>query len=183
MTKIIYRNYIFESISSGDIPEVLYHGSSQMFSKFELGYSELGQNLNKYGYGIYLTDTIELAEYYSEGTESYLYECRIPRNSTIIEWDLNVDENLYRTVANNLAKAGYSDDAEKLIVELDEYGDTISADSLYNIVSDVIGSENASKLFIKSRIDGFTVKDIHNRGVIYVILDPTQIKILDVQQK
>jgi len=181
MRKIVYRNFIFEAITSEMIPETLYHGSRQEFSKFELGHSDLGENLNKYGYGIYLTDTIGLAEYYAQGEESYIYECKIPRFSmNLVMWDENVDETVYRKVAHALEIQGYESDSESLIRELDEYGDTISADALYNIVKDLMGQENASKLFMQCGVDGFIANDINNRGRIYVILDPSRIKIVDV---
>lgn len=183
MRRIVYRNYIFEALDSDMIPETLYHGSNQRFTRFELGHSNLGQNLNKFGYGIYLTDNVDLATYYSEGSESYIYECKLPRSlMTFIDWDDNVDEDLYRKVANALASLGHESDAESLIEELDQYNETISADSLYNIVKDIIGDESASKLFLKCGVDGFVANDINHRGRIYVVLDPSRIKIVDVQE-
>jgi hypothetical protein len=184
MRKIVYCNFIYESITPEMIPEVLYHGSTQKFDRFELGHSDLGENLNKFGYGVYLTDTEDLASYYANGKESYIYQCSIPRFSmNLIEWDDNVDEFLYRKVANSLSALGYESDAESLIEELNSYGDTISTDSLYNITKDLIGEEEASKLFIKCGVDGFVANDINNRGRIYVILDPSRIKIVDVQAR
>ena len=49
MRRIVYRNYIFEALDSDMIPETLYHGSNQRFTRFELGHSNLGQNLYTMG--------------------------------------------------------------------------------------------------------------------------------------
>lgn len=177
---IVYKDYVFESV---DIPDILYHGSNELFDKFALGKSSLGQNLNKYGHGIYLTDSIELAEYYSEGKSSYIYSCKIPRNLNLISWSDNVDESLYIGVANTLSKLGYESDSEQLLEDFQNYNETISADSLYNIVETIVGVDNVNNVFLKNGVDGFTADDISNRGKIYVILNPEFIRILNVDEK
>jgi hypothetical protein len=39
------------------MPKILYHGSDAVFDHFDLAMAGTGDGKNKYGYGIYLTDT------------------------------------------------------------------------------------------------------------------------------
>lgn len=178
MTKILFKNYIFES--SSNIPEILYHGSNKQFDKFEINHSDLGKNGLKYGIGVYLTDSIDLAEYYASGDQSYVYECKIPMSLNLIEWDDNVEDSTYLKLCNQLSQNGFDEDSEKLLEDYRSYGDTVSANAFYNIIKDIIGSKKVNELFLNSNIDGFISNDIHGRGRIYTILNPTKIKILSV---
>ena len=63
--------------------QIYYHGSSVLFSKFDLSHALEGDGKVKFGYGVYLTSSFKSAAHYSE-TKSrpaithYVYTVEIP---------------------------------------------------------------------------------------------------------
>lgn len=61
---------------------VFYHGSSTLFTKFDLSHVLEGDGKVKFGYGVYLTSSFKSAAHYSgankEATTHYVYTVEIP---------------------------------------------------------------------------------------------------------
>lgn len=62
--------------------ELFYHGSSALFSKFDLSHILEGDGKIKFGYGVYLTSNMRSAAHYSGANKSanthYVYSVLIP---------------------------------------------------------------------------------------------------------
>ena len=63
--------------------QIFYHGSSVLFSKFDLSHALEGDGKVKFGYGVYLTSSFKSAAHYSEtksrpATTHYVYTVEIP---------------------------------------------------------------------------------------------------------
>lgn len=168
--------------TENDIPKILYHGSNFNFSKFDLKFIGKGEGLQKFGFGIYLTDTEELSNFYTtqlKGTQ-IIYKCRIPSDSRLYEWDSPVDDYLHNKFINYLNENDFEKDAEKLQDEYEQYNEYMDFESYYKILSHLVGSpKKASESFVNFGIDGCMSNDISNRGKIYVIFDASLIKIID----
>ena len=179
-----FKQFLKENIqpSEEEIPSILYHGSNYDFSKFDLAHIGKGEGMQKFGYGVYLTNTKKLAKFYAtqlKGTQ-ILYECRIPKDSRLYEWDSIVDEYLFNKVHNYLIKHDFEEDAERIQKEFEDYDEYMEFEAYYRIVSHLFGGDKqASKIFNDLNIDGCVANDRHNRGKIFVIFDPTNIKILE----
>ena len=62
---------------------IFYHGSSVLFSKFDLSHALEGDGKVKFGYGVYLTSSFKSAAHYSEtksrpATTHYVYTVEVP---------------------------------------------------------------------------------------------------------
>jgi len=164
------------------IPKILYHGSNYDFSKFDLKFVGKGEGLQKFGYGIYLTDTEELSNFYAtqlKGTQ-IIYQCRIPSDSRLYEWGSPVDDYLHNKYIRYLNDNDFEKDAEKLQDEYEQYNEYMEFENYYKILSHLVGSpKKSSEIFVELGVDGCISDDIKNRGKIYVIFDTSLIKIID----
>lgn len=75
-----------------------YHGSSALFSKFDLAHVLTGAAKVKFGYGVYLTSSFKSAAHYSgankEATTHYVYTVEIP--------DITVDNHIaFKQIVNS----------------------------------------------------------------------------------
>lgn len=176
-----FKTFYLKETENG-IPKILYHGSNFNFSKFDLKFIGKGEGLQKFGFGIYLTDTEELSNFYAtqlKGTQ-IIYKCRIPSDSRLYEWDSPVDDYLHNKFINYLNENDFEKDAEKLQDEYEQYNEYMDFESYYKILSHLVGSpKKASESFVNFGIDGCISNDISNRGKIYVIFDASLIKIID----
>lgn len=86
-----YGSMLMESLSS----KLVYHYATVDHGKFDIGFIGTGEELAKYGMGIYFTSTLESAQHYQRnGTGSgVIYECKIFLDgaSNLIDWDAGVD--------------------------------------------------------------------------------------------
>ena len=61
---------------------IFYHGSSVLFSKFDLAHALEGDGKVKFGYGVYLTSSFKSAAHYSGANKSatthYVYTVEVP---------------------------------------------------------------------------------------------------------
>jgi hypothetical protein len=71
----------------------LYHGSGKKFTNFSNEYVNTGEEVQKYGYGIYLTDSIEIAKYYADRAagNGYVYVAKVSNSLNIVNWDESID--------------------------------------------------------------------------------------------
>lgn len=177
-----FKQFYLQESSDVTIPKILYHGSNYDFSKFDLSHVGKGEGLQKFGFGVYLTDTEKLSNFYAtqlKGTQ-IIYQCRIPSDSRLYEWDSSVDDFLHNKFIKYLTDNDFEEDAEKLQDEYEQYNEYMDFKSYYKILSHLVGSpKKASETFVKFGIDGCVANDIQKRGTIYVIFDASLIKIID----
>jgi len=65
---------------------ILFHGSKQLFEKFDLSHALEGDGKCKFGYGVYITDRFETGAHYAPGNEKvinpdttyYVYTVEVP---------------------------------------------------------------------------------------------------------
>lgn len=82
----------------------LYHGTGAKFDQFSNDAINTGEAVQKYGYGIYLTDNIEIARYYANraaGT-GYVYTVRVPNSLNIVDWNESIDPYTVSEMAKKL---------------------------------------------------------------------------------
>lgn len=177
-----FKQFYLQESSDVTIPKILYHGSNYDFSKFNLSHVGKGEGLQKFGFGVYLTDTETLSNFYAtqlKGTQ-VIYQCRIPSDSRLYEWDSPVDDFLHNKFIKYLTDNDFEEDAEKLQDEYEQYNEYMDFESYYKILSHLVGSpKKSSEVFVKFGIDGCVANDIQKRGTIYVIFDTSLIKIID----
>jgi len=170
--------------------KVLYHGSAYSFNKFDLNKVGTGDGLNKYGFGLYFADNIELAEYYARENflgkkhqGMFLYEVKINGLENFYEWDQLIPENIYLDIANKLEENGYDEDANNMKEELESYRETYNLDQTYGILRDTFKSDKkASEFLYDLNVYGSIADDIQGRGKIYVAYSDSLIKILNVEK-
>lgn len=178
--QLSYKQHLYEEQVT--IPNTLYHGSKYDFSSFDLSKIGTGEGLQKYGYGIYLTNSLTLAEYYATQIRknSTIYTVKVPLNFRIYDWDGEIDDWLQSEIVDSLESKGYERDAMQIVEEYESYREYITMNQLYDIVSHVVGSPiEASKMFSDLGLDGVKAEDIQGRGQIFVIFNPERLRIID----
>jgi hypothetical protein len=84
-------NMLMESTGS----KLVYHYATMDHGKFDIGFVGTGEELAKYGMGIYFTSTLESARHYQRNGkgDGVIYECKIflDGQSNILDWDALVD--------------------------------------------------------------------------------------------
>ena len=82
---------------------IFYHGSSVLFSKFDLAHALEGDGKVKFGYGVYLTSSFKSAAHYSGANKSatihYVYTVDV--NGKTISLQTSLDEYII-TAGNNI---------------------------------------------------------------------------------
>lgn len=189
MTQVVNGDLLNEQV-----PNELYHGSANEFSRFDASQIGSGAGNAVHGYGIYLTDSRDVAEYYANdlsfGKGGLIYTVRIPSNLNLLGWEEEIDEMTARDIRDEFET--YIDDASEMddlddVLGLSEdyYGEHPTMSSLYDYLQDVLGSnQKATQLLLYSNIDGvqFNSKENGTNATNYTIFDPERIKILDVEQ-
>jgi hypothetical protein len=97
----------------------LYHGSGKKFENFSNEYVNTGEEVQKYGYGIYLTNSIEIAKYYADRAAGvgYVYAVQIPNSLNVVDWNESIDTYTVSEMAKQLIGAEVFD------AEIDEMGE------------------------------------------------------------
>ena len=87
---------------------IYYHGSSVLFSKFDLSHVLEGDGKVKFGYGVYLTSSFRSAAHYSgankEADTHYLYTVEIPEitETNHIAFKQSVNSEIVKRAENKL---------------------------------------------------------------------------------
>jgi len=180
----------FEEHYLNEESKVFYHGSPYSFTKFDMNKVGTGDGLNKYGFGLYFADNLELAEYYAH--ENYLrtkhqgmflYEVKVNGIENFYQWDELIPEDIYLSIANKLEEEGFEEDANNMREELQSYGETYNLDQTYGILRDTLKSDKkASEFLYELNVYGSIVDDIQGRGKIYVAFSDSLIRILNVEE-
>ena len=163
-----------------------YHGSAYEFDQFDINKVGSGDGLNKFGYGLYFTDSESLAEYYAsenykaKGTGLNIYKVKLYELEYFYPWEEECSEEIYSNVIRSLTDLGYEKDANDMQEEYEEYGDRWPIRSLYKWLASVFGSsKEVTKFLYKNGISGVIADDIDDRGKIYVAFSDRIIKIVD----
>lgn len=154
--------------------EILYHGSTTEFDKFDM--DKIGTNMVKYAHGICLTENPDVAKQYVTGMHCYIYKVKAYNVASYAHWDDSVEDHpdLISTIIRKLKKAGKDDDAETLEGDITDW----TVGSLYEWLSDAIGGKKeASEWFNIAGTNGV----IAHNGVlkdIYIAFDDSELKIM-----
>lgn len=87
---------------------IFYHGSSVLFSKFDLAHALEGDGKVKFGYGVYLTSSFKSAAHYSGANKSatthYVYTVEVPEltEDNHIDFKKHVHHNIIERAENKL---------------------------------------------------------------------------------
>jgi hypothetical protein len=160
----------------------LLHGSNAKFERFNLSFIKSGDGLNKYGTGIYLTDSRETAErYILKG--GFLYSVKLYNSATFHEWEAEIEEGLKEYFIRKLNKKGLTREAETMQEECGENGYNMwTLRDLYEIMSHTLTPAVLNEWLTIYGINGIKAENAMLEGSIYVAFDPEDIKILDTEQ-
>lgn len=160
------------------VDQYYYHGSLQSFDSFDISKIKSGDGLNKYGTGIYFTDSEDLANYYANN-RGYIYQVRLRNINDYYDWESDIG-NIYDSVIRELRNIDKDDSAEEIVSDYESYGDYWTMNQLYDWLTAVIGSEvESSKFLYDIGVSGIKAKDLHDRGNIFVTFNTDDIKIID----
>ena len=182
----IYTQFINEETDN-----LFYHGSPYNFNKFDFDRIGSGDGLSKFGYGLYFTDTKELAEYYAKElsigehrkTGYNLYTVKLYNLNEFYPWEEELPHHIADCVMRKLDKIGKSDDAELMRNEYEEYGQMWTTRSTYEILTHSLGGgKNTSEFLNLCGLSGVIAESIIMKGNIYVTYDDDNIKILDINK-
>ena len=98
----------------------LYHGTGAKFDHFSNEHINTGEEVQRYGYGIYLTDSIDVARFYANraaGT-GYVYTVRVPNSVNLVDWDESIDPY---TVSEMAKKIIGEDALDEVIDDMQEH--------------------------------------------------------------
>lgn len=194
----IYQEYI---ISPNNINEKkLYHGRKTLHDNVIVLFDEVGNDKEYllYGWGLYLTDSIDVATYYSTGKhrnnnddkiKGHVYKIDVDKNANFTHWYKPVPKWL----KDNVIKSGILQ--PKFNIEAEEpydiqiKGDYITNKNIFhglnylysylNIIYDDI--KEPSKFLFEMGLDGIIVNDSGTDdfdGKTYVILNKNILKII-----
>ena len=179
----LYEHYLNDNENK---PNIFYHGSPHLFDTFSLDHVGSGDTLNKYGFGLYFTDTLELAEFYAnelsigklKETGMNIYEVKISGLDRFYNWNESMPDYVYSNIIDKLNSDGYESSAEQINDEYEEYGDMWSVDSFYQYLEATLGTNKEVSEFLNiCGMNGIITEDRNDRGNIYVCFDDTLIKI------
>lgn len=167
----------------------LYHGSPYEFHKFSLNNIGTGEGLDKFGHGLYFTDSKEKAEYYAnelsigdhKETGFNIYQVRV--HGDFLNWDEEIPSNIHDRVVNGLIRLGYDQEAETMQRELEEYGTYWTMDSLYQFLTATFSSrKEVSEFLVDCHVDGVYATNRAYVGNVYVSFRDDNVKIIQTMK-
>ena len=173
----------------------LYHGSPKQdsFDKFDIAYLSSGLGQQSYGYGFYLTNSMDAAKQYGGG--GYMYKVEVPNGKYLSYKSISEREKQYiaktffkyYTTEDEYGKQAYSDEETRkyfwdeecrYILDCEDGGD------VYGTIASLMGSDEETSKFLH-RLGYKGIKFPGDNGetgekfMNYVIFDPDDIKILE----
>lgn len=173
----------------------LYHGSPKQdsFDNFDIAYLSSGWGQQAYGYGFYLTNSIDAAKQYGGG--GYMYKVEVPDGKYLSYKSISEREKQYiartffkyYTTEDEYGKEAYPDDESRrefwneecrYLLNCEDGGD------MYGTIASLIGSdEETSKFFHRLGYKGIKFPgdngETGEKFMNYVIFNPDDIKILE----
>jgi hypothetical protein len=126
---------------------ILYHGSQKKFSEFNPKKVGSGDGKDVMGWGLYLTDSFELAKYYA--LNKYVYTVRVPYIDKYIQWEEEISYDLHSNIVKYLSEIpGKKRHAKELQREYEEYGNTITLHQMYDYLEAVLGNKKKVSVFL-----------------------------------
>lgn len=183
LRETIYKR-IFEQM---DAP-IFYHGSAYLFDRFDMDKVGTGYELNKFGFGLYFSTTLAQAEFYAnqavkgkpDADGQWIYEVKLFETDTYLEWEDHIPLSVHQKVSEKLRSMGKEEDADMMDQELEDYGDTWSMRSAYEIMVEVLGSARATSEFMYDCGVGGVITDaVVHKAQIYTCFAEDRIKIVD----
>ena len=155
-----------------------YHGSSELFNKFDNSYINSGYGEQAFGYGHYFSSKKEVAKWYGKEVnkegKGHLYKAEIPDDNELLDWN-----KLYKKqskVIQDILKPA-ADNFEKRF-KLEAKGE-----HLYGWIPGVKNAREASKWLLEKGIKGIryfdnkSPKEAGGGSYNYVIFDDNDINI------
>lgn len=167
----------------------LYHGSPYEFHKFSLNNIGTGEGLDKFGHGLYFTDSKEKAAYYAnelsigdhKKTGFNIYQVRV--NGDFLNWDEEIPSDTHDRVVNGLIRLGYDSEADTMQREKEEYGTYWTMDSLYQFLSATLPSrKEVSEFLVDCHVDGVFATNRAYVGNVYVSFRDDNVKIIQTMK-
>ncbi|MFA5484913.1 MAG: hypothetical protein WC260_01530 [Candidatus Pacearchaeota archaeon] len=184
MSILDHLNIIMESKTVNEF----YHGSPYDFDTFDIDKVGTGDGLSKFGFGLYFTDSEELANYYAidgsigdkKQTGLNIYQVRLFELDNFYEWEQETPPDIYDCVIRKLRSLEYEDDADEIEQDYEDYGDRWSIESLYAFLTAIFDSDRETSEFLyKCGISGVIADDLQGRGRIYVTYTDKIIKLIN----
>ena len=168
------------------IDKIFYHGSPYNFDKFSFDNIGTGDELTKYGYGLYFTEDKELAEFYARELSigdkiPYIYEVKLSELNNYQNWDDEMSYSLYDCVINTLEDMGFDDDVQLMKDEYEEYGDLMTVDSLYSQLTYILGGQKETTKFLYDCDLSGVITDVNvqqSHGKVFVAYSDEIVKII-----
>jgi len=171
----------------------LYHGSIHSFDGFDLTKVGSGDGNDVHGYGIYFTDSLDVAHHYANiyqtRADKYVYTVKVLSNN-FLEWDGYIDEWEAQKILKTFNKMNHDESALSDMMDMlglseDYYGNHPWVQSMYDYLAVTLGSKKAASEFLdKCGFDGikFDSKEAGTNANNYVIFDVNNIRILDQEK-
>jgi len=156
----------------------VYHGSVEEFDGFDI--NRIGENkADKGGWGIYLTESEEVARQYTPAGKPVIMEFYLPPGN-YFDLDNPMDEYTFKELMEHLEyyNSSVHEKAKGLEEEIEEYGfDSygLTGENFYDIISHDFGSRKGMSLFLAGTgFKGNTFVDKTNPNVRNYVLFSTK---------
>lgn len=160
-----------------------YHGSPYEFESFDLSKIGTGDGLNKYGFGLYFSDSVDTAKYYAGVSKEsmYLYTVRLLGLEKFFNWDEQITDELYNKVIHRLDYLDEEDAKQQIQSDYEDYGDLWNMESLYEFLTGTFDSQKkASDFLVFCDVNGIITRNPMLDGKIYVSFRDEIIKIDEI---
>lgn len=200
MISVKFKDFLFESYNE----KIVYHGSGNKFINFSTSFIGEGEGNQSFGFGLYFTDSKEVAEYYAEKLKKedigYIYTVKV-NVENVISWYEKIDSKNKINILNSLL----NNNIKELPVKKVLYNNTIktkylnSEEALNYYPNNKFLIENLDILFNSKKITSeflykcdingiyyptntliFSKKNINSTN--YVIFDDNDVKIVKTEK-
>ena len=186
--KKIIKSSIVESMDE----LIAYHGTNTDFNKFDTAYMSSGWGQQAYGYGFYLTSSFQTAKEYAYKSEGQVMEVEIPDGKYLTDKSISKSETerisriffKFMTQENEDTKEMYPDNNTKQAFwdyEVKYIRHCVNGCYVYNTIVSLMGDTKDTSNFLHDKCGyiGLKIKDEYTNSLIYVIFDPSDMKIIN----
>ena len=162
-----------------------FHGSQADFDKFSLAYALTGMGAHAYGKGVYVTDSMDAAEYYSY--KQFVYTVTVPkrkylsnsvcRNRRTVQLLVSAFFKYYGE-ENEEGKNMYRNHLKDFWMDLAPLQNCSTLYGLYSSLLDFADEDTIQGFFSRFGYVGLKIKDERTKQNIYVIFNPENVKIV-----
>lgn len=162
-----------------------FHGSQYDFDSFDLAYVGNGSGHQDYGYGIYLSTSVDVAKHYADNSNGIIYTVEIPNGKFLKHEKINKAE------AGRIAKIFFKYYTEEYDPESysgveDEFWEyeckyiaqSQTGTDVYGTISSILGSDKKTSEFFYNKL-GYVGLEWTDNGIKnYVIFNDKDIRII-----